>query len=71
MSFSSERSGSKKIAADLALKNIGLGAGDFYAYRLIEALGYDNEDGVVRASFVHYTSQDEVTRLMEALDQLL
>lgn len=71
VSFSSERSASKKIAADLALKNIGLGAGDFYAYRLIEALGYDNEDGVVRASFVHYTSEDEVTRLIEALDQLL
>ena len=54
--------------------------GDFLFYeegvsdatgRLIEALGYDNDDGVVRASFVHYTSPEEVTRLIEALDQLL
>jgi selenocysteine lyase/cysteine desulfurase len=35
------------------------------------ALGIPPDEGVVRLSFVHYTSQEELTRLMEALDQIL
>ena len=50
---------------------LGVGVGHFYAYRLIEALGIDTDDGVIRASFVHYTSPDEVDRLLNALDELL
>jgi selenocysteine lyase/cysteine desulfurase len=45
--------------------------GHFYAYRLVEALGIETDDGVVRTSFVHYTSEEEVTRLMQALDGIL
>jgi selenocysteine lyase/cysteine desulfurase len=45
--------------------------GDFYAYRLVEALGIDIDDGVVRTSFVHYTSPGEVERLIGALDRLV
>jgi len=59
------------IARRLAQDGIGVGAGDFYAYRLVEALGFDNADGVVRASFVHYTAPSEVDRLVAALDALL
>ncbi len=59
------------IARALAGEGIGVGAGDFYAYRLVEALGFDNADGVVRASFVHYTAPSEVDRLVAALDALL
>jgi len=50
---------------------LGVGVGHFYAYRLVEALGIDTDDGVLRSSFVHYTSPDEVSRLIEALDALL
>ena len=71
VAFSSGKLSSMQIAADLAKENLGVGAGDFYAYRLIEALGYDNDAGVVRASFVHYTSPEEVNRLIKALDQVL
>jgi selenocysteine lyase/cysteine desulfurase len=38
---------------------------------LIEALGIDTDDGVLRTSFVHYTTEDEVTRLIQALDDLI
>jgi selenocysteine lyase/cysteine desulfurase len=62
---------STELARSLAGFKLGVGAGHFYAYRLIEALGVDIDDGVVRASFVHYTSEQEVNRLMEALDSLL
>lgn len=59
------------LAAQLADEKLGVGVGNFYAYRLLEALGIDTEDGAVRASFVHYTSRDEVGRLVQALGRLL
>jgi len=71
VAFTSDQNKSKQIATDLAKFAVGAGAGDFYAYRLVESLGYDMEDGVVRVSFVHYTSPDEVTQLINALDQVL
>ena len=71
MAFSSKRLGSAELAAQLATLGLGVGAGDFYAYRLVESLGYDMDDGVVRASFVHYTAPEEIERLIEALDRLL
>ena len=36
-----------------------------------DILGIDTDDGVLRTSFVHYTSPDEIDRLIEALDTLL
>ncbi len=60
-----------EIARALAQRNIGIGNGHCYAYRLIKALGIPQEMGVVRTSFVHYTRKDEVQRLCEALDEIL
>jgi cysteine desulfurase family protein (TIGR01976 family) len=71
VAFTANGSSSSELASRLAGHRLGVGVGHFYAYRLVEALGIDTDDGVVRASFVHYTSSDEVTRLIEALDQLL
>jgi len=58
------------IALQLAQCNIGVGNGHCYAYRLIEALGIPLEQGVVRTSFVHYTREEEVQHLLEALDEI-
>jgi selenocysteine lyase/cysteine desulfurase len=41
--------------------------GHFYAYRLVKTLHIDTGDGLLRASFVHYTSVDEINRLVAAL----
>jgi cysteine desulfurase family protein (TIGR01976 family) len=62
---------SSEIASRLAESRLGVGVGNFYAYRLVKALGFDVDDGVLRASFVHYTSKEEVDRLIEALNVLL
>jgi selenocysteine lyase/cysteine desulfurase len=62
---------SATIATRLAELDIGVGVGNFYAYRLLQALGIDTTDGLVRASFVHYTSPDDVARLIAALRPLL
>jgi selenocysteine lyase/cysteine desulfurase len=59
------------VARQLAERNIGIGHGHCYAYRLIEALGLPVEHGVVRTSFVHYTQADEIERLIAALDEIL
>jgi cysteine desulfurase family protein (TIGR01976 family) len=59
-----------EIAAKLARQKIGIGNGNCYAYRLMQALDIPPEQGVVRLSFVHYTSSDELTRLIEALDSI-
>ncbi len=58
-------------AAKLAPLGIMAGGGDFYAQRPLTALGVDPEKGVLRLSFTHYTTKDEVDRLIAALDQTL
>jgi len=71
VSFTVEGRDPHEIAAALAAQKIGIGNGNCYAYRLMEALGIPPEKGVVRLSFVHYTSEEDVDQLMDALDQIL
>ena len=59
------------VAEQLAKHGINCGGGDFYAVRPLEALGIAPAQGVLRLSFVHYTSEGEVTQLIEALDRVL
>ena len=56
------------VAGLIARHNIGVGAGHFYAYRLLEALGVNPAHGVLRLSFLHYTAPEEIDRLIKALD---
>jgi cysteine desulfurase family protein (TIGR01976 family) len=60
-----------EVASALARLDIGVGHGNFYAYRLVQALGLDPDDGVVRASFVHYTSPAEMDRLLAGLASVI
>lgn len=59
------------VARRLSDKRIMAGGGTFYADRALEALGVDLAQGVLRLSFVHYTSTSEVDLLIQALDQTL
>lgn len=59
------------VAAALARHGIMAGGGDFYAVRPLTGLGVDLEKGVLRLSFVHYTTEAEVTKLITALEQVL
>jgi selenocysteine lyase/cysteine desulfurase len=56
------------VAARLADHGIMAGGGHFYAFRLLEALGIAPAHGVLRLSFVHYTSPEDISRLIAALD---
>ena len=56
------------VAGMISRHNVGVGGGHFYAYRLLEAVGVNPSHGVLRMSFVHYTTPEEVSRLIAALD---
>jgi cysteine desulfurase family protein (TIGR01976 family) len=60
-----------QLAERLAPHGIMASGGDFYAVRPLEAMGVDAGKGVLRMSFVHYTTRAEVDRLIEALDHVL
>jgi cysteine desulfurase family protein (TIGR01976 family) len=62
---------SATIPSQIDPHKIGIRYGDFYARRLIENLGLQNQNGVVRVSMVHYNSLEEVDRLITLLDAIL
>jgi cysteine desulfurase family protein (TIGR01976 family) len=56
----------RTVAERLGVRGIYVWDGDYYAFEPIRALGL-GEAGAVRAGFLHYTTEDEVDRLLEAL----
>jgi hypothetical protein len=61
------------IDAAVALAPYGImaGGGNFYGQRPLQGMGIDTDKGVLRLSFVHYTSVAEVEKLIGALDRVL
>lgn len=59
------------VSVELGKRGIACWAGDFYAVRPLTAMGVDLEKGVLRMSAVHYTSAEDVARLIAALDEVL
>ena len=59
------------VAAGLVERGIMCGHGDFYAGRLLEGVDVDANSGVVRVSWVHYTDQSDIDRLLGALQDTL
>lgn len=59
------------VAQRLVDREIMASAGDFYAGRVLEGVGIDPADGVVRLSWVHYTSTADIEHLIDALDASL
>ena len=56
------------VVDKLSRHKVMAAGGNFYAWRLCEALGINPGHGVLRLSFTHYTTPAEITRLIEALD---
>jgi cysteine desulfurase family protein (TIGR01976 family) len=50
---------------------IGIRHGDFYAKRLIAALGLADHGGVVRVSMAHYNTDAEIDLLIQHLDEVM
>ncbi len=60
----------REVAELLAEQELYLWDGDYYALEPMRALGIADSGGAVRAGFLHYTTEDEVDRLLEALGEL-
>jgi cysteine desulfurase family protein (TIGR01976 family) len=70
-SFAVDGVPSSAIPSQLDPHRIGIRWGDFYAPRLIDALGLRERDGVVRVSLAHYNDAAEIERLITKLDEIL
>ena len=57
----------REVATRLADQGLLVWDGNYYALSVMRALGLEPH-GAVRAGFVHYTTADEVDRLLEAVD---
>ncbi|HMJ95724.1 MAG TPA: cysteine desulfurase-like protein [Thermoleophilaceae bacterium] len=68
--FNIEGRGPREVAELLGERDLYVWDGDYYALEPMRALGLGDSGGAVRAGFLHYTTEDEVDRLLEALDDL-
>jgi len=59
------------VTSELADRAIGVRDGNMYSPRLLKRLGISSDDGAVRASLVHYNTEEEIDRFIEALASLI
>ncbi len=71
ISFVHGSKGSREITEAVDQTDVAIRHGHMYAWHLCDALGLNLEDGVVRVSFVHYNTLDEMERLIEIFEQVL
>jgi len=71
IAFKPLHNSSLEISSRIQHHDIGCESSNFYAYRLISDLGIDPEDGVVRVSLVHYSTPEEVEKIIHAMDASL
>ncbi len=68
-SFTLEGTSTNDIARALATRGLFVSNGDFYAMTVIERIG-QAADGVVRIGCSCYTSEDEISRLLDSVSDL-
>ena len=61
----------KEVASTLLKNKLMVGVGDFYGVRPLTAMGIDLDPGVIRVSFIHYTSEAEIAQLISGLESSL
>jgi len=69
-SFNLKKVSPAVVTEKLAARGIGVRDGHMYSPRLMQRLGLSAEDGVVRASLVHYNTLDEIRAFETALAQI-
>ena len=57
----------EEVYAALTKHQLMLGTGDFYAARPLMDMGIPLDPGVLRMSFLHYTSKEEIDQLIQGL----
>ncbi len=70
ISFTVKEKTSKEVSDLLVSNGIAIRNDNFYAWRCLKALGIDTDDGVIRASMVHYNTDEEVEKIIKVLEKL-
>ena len=70
ISFVHQKFKSDEIVSLVDDFQIGIRFGDFYAKKLIQQLGLEEKNGVVRVSLVHYNTKEEVQKLISVLKKI-
>lgn len=70
ISFVHEHLKSDEIVAQVDPFKVAIRFGDFYAKKLIQDLGLESHNGVIRVSMVHYNTLAEVDQLIAALETI-
>ena len=59
-----------EVASSLADRGVAVRDGHMYSPRLVKRLGLSADNGLVRASLVHYNTREEIGRLIRALEEI-
>tara|TARA_Y100000768_G_scaffold356331_1_gene310619 strand:- start:897 stop:2147 length:1251 start_codon:yes stop_codon:yes gene_type:complete len=70
ISFISKNKSSKEVSDILIANNIATRNDNFYAWRCLQALNINTDDGLVRLSLTHYNSKEDSNRVLEALKKI-
>ena len=70
ISFTSKDKKSKKVSDILVSNNIATRNDNFYAWRCLEALKINTDDGLVRLSLTHYNSNKDTEKVINALNKI-
>jgi len=70
ISFIHDKFKSSYVAKHIDQFGIGIRWGDFYAKKIINYLGLEQKDGVIRVSLVHYNTINEVDKLIDAFETI-
>ena len=70
IAFTSNNKTSKEVSKILVSNKIATRNDNFYAWRCLEAMGIDTEDGLVRLSLTHYNSKKDSDLALKALNKL-
>lgn len=71
IAFSPLAADPQQVAHELVVRGVQTSSGHYYAARMLDGIGVDPDRGVVRLSFVHYTSPADVVRAAGALRDVL
>ena len=70
ISITNKNKTSKKMSEILVLNNIATRNDNFYAWRCLEALKINTDDGLVRLSLTHYNEMKDTENLIQALNKV-
>ena len=62
--------GPRELAEELARRGVFVWDGNYYAQAIMERLGLEDSGGATRVGFCHYTTPDEVDRVLDEIGRI-